>query len=163
MDFTTTQSFDATAAEVFECYRSAKLVGALPGFGPLSAAEPLSVNQLDGTTVVRLRYRFVGDLPSAALAVVHPSKLTWVEETTYDHGTLRASVALLPDYYSNKLQASARVLFDDVGTGSTRTVAGSMKVRVPLVGGQVERVIVNGLVEYLDEEAAHVARYLAHT
>lgn len=163
MDFTTTQSFDASAAEVFECYRTARLAGVLPGFGPLSAAEPLSVDERDGSTVVRLRYRFVGDLPSAATAVVHPSKLTWVEESTYDHAALRARVRLLPDFYAKKLQASATVVFDDVGTGSTRTVAGSLKVRVPLVGGQVERVIVNGLVEYLDEEAAHVARYLAHT
>lgn len=163
VDFSTTQSFDASAREVFDLYRSGRLSNLVGRIDPLSAPELISVNDSDGTTVVCQRFRFIANLPSAALKVVDPHKLTWVEETTYDHPTLTATVRLLPDHYANKLSASATVTFDQVGAGSTRIVAGQLKVRVPLVGGTVERTIANGLVEYLDAEAVAVAKILATT
>ena len=44
---------------------------------------------------------------------------------------------------------------------STRAVAGSLKVHMFLVAGQVEKAIVSGLKEHLDEEAVLVAELLA--
>jgi hypothetical protein len=46
--------------------------------------------------IVRVHYRFTADLPSAALAVIDPDKLTWIEETTYDleHATSTSRLLL---------------------------------------------------------------------
>ena len=161
MQFEATQSFDAAANAVFDLFASASVVGTFPQFGKLSIPTLVDRTERDNRIVVRLRYAFVGDLPAAALRVVDRNKLTWIEETTYDPSTMSAKVQLLPDHYGDKLKASASVKFDGVGAGSTRRVVGDLKVRVPLVGGQVERAIVSGLVEHLAEEEHHVANYLA--
>ena len=58
------------------------------------------------------------------------------------------------------MQASATVRFTDDGDRSRRVVRGDLKVKVLLVGGQVERVIVDGLEEHLTEEQKVVARLL---
>ena len=110
---------------------------------------------------IRLRYKFTADLPTAALAIIDPDRLTWVEETTYDLAGLSSRVKLLPDHYASKLEASASARFVDRDDGSIRDVAGDLRVRVLLVGGQVERAIVEGLKEHLAEEAELVAKLLS--
>lgn len=83
-----------------------------------------------------------------------------MEETTYDLARRTAAVRLLPDHYASKLHASAAATFGDQGDGSVRRVTGDLKVKVLLVGGQVEKAIVSGLTEHLDEEAQLVAKLL---
>lgn len=158
MDFHATQSYDASAAEVFECFRTGLPARSLGAIHPLSAPELLSVEEGPERTVVRVRYRFVADLPAAAKRVISADRISWVEETIYDPRTLTAVVEFLPDDDPDRLEASARVRFANVGTGSTRTVSGRLRVRVPLVGGRVERVIVGDLQKWLAEEGRQVAR-----
>jgi hypothetical protein len=133
----------------------------LPEFGKISRPDLLERTEQGNTVKLRLRYKFTADLPTAALAIIDPDRLTWVEETTFDLAGLTARIKLLPDHYASKLEASASARFVDRGEGSIRDVAGDLRVRVLLVGGQVERTIVDGLKEHLAEEAELVAKLLA--
>lgn len=161
MKFEGVQRYDAPAREVFDLYCSAELYEQLPDFSRVSRPELVDrVEHPDGVTI-RARYRFVADLPAAALAIIDPARMTWVEETRYDAATLTGTTRLLPDHYASKMQASATVRFVDDGGGSHRRVSGDLKVKVLLVGGQVERVIVDGLEEHLTEEQRVVAGILA--
>ena len=161
MKFEAKQQFDTEAAAVIGCYSSAEMYEQLPEFGRISRPDLLERTERGDTVKLRLRYRFTADLPTAALAIIDPERLTWVEETTYDLVGLIARTKLLPDHYGSKLEASASARFADRGTGSTRHVTGDLRVRVLLVGGQVERAIVDGLQEHLAEEAELVATLLA--
>lgn len=156
MRFDISQEFDAALDEVFEHYTSPAFFEDLPEFGRIGRPELLEHRVADGRVLVRARYAFTAELPAAALAVIDPERLTWVEETTYDIERRSAAVAFRPDHYASKLQASATVRFAGDRASATRTVAGDLRVRVLLVGGQVERAIVGGLREHLDEEADHV-------
>jgi hypothetical protein len=65
----------------------------------------------------------------------------------------------LPDYYPDRLQASGTYRFDEGPDGPASTlvrVEGDLKVRVPLVGGTVERVIVSGLRSYIEDETQEI-------
>lgn len=161
MKFDVKQQFDADAAAVIGCYSSAEMYEQLPEFGKISRPDLLDRTASGDTVKIRLRYKFTADLPTAALAIIDPDRLTWVEETTYDLAGLTSRVKLLPDHYASKLEASASARFVDRGDGSIRDVAGDLRVRVLLVGGQVERAIVDGLKEHLAEEAQLVAKLLA--
>jgi len=161
MKFDVKQRFDADPAAVIACYSSAETYDALPQFGRIKRLGSADRRENGSQVVVRLHYQFAADLPTAALAVIDPDRLTWVEETTYDLGALTARTRLLPDHYASKMEASAAARFADSGDGSVRHVIGSLKVRVLLVGGQVERAIVEGLTEHLDEEAKLIAEILA--
>ena len=160
MKFEVRQRYDATAAEVMRHYASAEMYDSIPEFGRIS--RPTVVDRAETGDLVTLRhhYKFTADLPSAALAVIDPAKLTWIDETVYDFAAQTSTTRLLPDHYSRKLEASARSHFGDSGGACVRNVSGSLKVHVLLVGGQVEKAIVSGLTEHLEEEAGIVAGLL---
>jgi hypothetical protein len=158
--FDATQKFDAPADMVIRCYASEELYAQLPDFERVSRPEFLDRTQQGDSTVVRVRYRFTAPLPAAALAIIDPEKLTWIEESTYNFTNGTAAIRLIPDHYGSKMKASASSRFVDDHEGSRRTVGGELKVKVLLVAGQVERVIVDGLTDYFAEEAAAVSRLL---
>jgi hypothetical protein len=158
--FEVTQRFDADPAAVMACYSSTEMYGKLPEFGRISRPDVVDRTERGDTVTLKLHYAFVADLPAAAIAVIDPKHLTWIEETTYDLAALTARTRLIPDHYGSKFEASAHARFVDAAHGSTRNVSGDLKVHVLLVGGKVERVIVDGLKEHLDEEAKLVARLL---
>ena len=160
MKFEVSQRFDADVERVIACYSSAALYEQLPEFGKISRPEVRERIESGDRVTLRLHYRFIADLPTAALAIIDPDRLTWIEETVYDRAALTATTKLLPDHYASKMEASARACFTPSGEGSQRLVTGDLRVRVLLVAGQVERAIVAGLKEHLDEEATLVAKLL---
>lgn len=160
MKFDVRQPFDAAPEEVIACYSSEAMYEQLPEFGRISRPELLARTEHGDRVVLRLRYKFTADLPAAALAIIDPDRLTWVEESTYDLSTLSSRTKLLPDHYASKLEASASARFIGLAHGSTRQVSGDLRVRVLLVGGQVEKAIVDGLKEHFADEAKLVATLL---
>jgi hypothetical protein len=117
---------------------------ALPRLG---SAEVLD-QQRDGDVVrQRVRYRFEVELSGAVRRVVDPEKLTWVEASSHDLSIHRAKYEILPDSYARLLQGSYDAALVDNGDTTVRHVTGEVKVRVALVGGKVERAIVDGLRE----------------
>ena len=160
MKFEVSQQFEAPASEVIERYCSLEMYEQLPDFDKISRPEIVDRTERSGLVQLRVRYRVIADLPAAALAIIDPERLTWIEDTTYDLAAMTATTRLLPDHYASKLEASASARFSDAPDGSRRTVSGNLRVHVLLVSGQVERAIVSGLQEHLSEEARLVAEFL---
>lgn len=103
---------------------------------------------------LRVRYRFRGDLNAAARAVLDPSRMSFVEESTLDHRTHHITLRAVPDHYGDKLSFTGSVDLSPVGDGSAtaRRLVGDVKIRMLLVSGQVERAIVSGLKEHAGHE-----------
>ena len=55
------------------------------------------------------------------------------------------------------VHAAGTISLEEDGPGTVRTVAGGVKVKVPLYGGKVEGWIVAGLRSAYDEEARRLA------
>ena len=167
MQFDIDQRYPAPVSAVLAAYTDRSLYDGLVAGTRVGKPEVLDVVRDGATALVRLRYRFAADLPGAALAVLDPARLTWVEETRYDLERAMSTTALRPDHYGDRLAASATARFDaDRGgsDGCRRRIMGEVVVRgVPLVGGRVERAIVDGLREHLTDEAAAVRRHLEAT
>lgn len=164
MRFDTEQRYPGTPDEVLAAYTDPALYRRMDGMARVDRPRVLDVTRGDDEVVVRVRYRFAADLPPGAQAVLDPDRLTWVDETTYDLATRTSRTRLLPDHYPDRLTAAAtaRVEADpDRPGGSRRLVTGEVTVRARLVGGRVERAIVDGLREHLADEARVVADHLA--
>ncbi len=154
------QRFPAAVEDVVGLYCDPAFYPHLDGLGKIGRPEVVD-RSVDGSSIrMQVRFRFTADLPSAALAVVHPDRLTWIEDTTYDLDAATSATVIRPDHYADRLAATARSAFAPDGEGTSRKVTGELKVRALLVGGQVERAIVDGMREHLHEEAAVVARLL---
>lgn len=110
-----------------------------------------------------LRMRFIADLNAAARAVVDPAKLSWLQDEQYDMRTMSASVLFRPENYADRFSSSGGYQFvADPGdpTATIRTIDGDLRVRMMLVGGQVEGAVVSGLREHFAEEQPLVQRWL---
>ena len=128
----------------------------------LGSPELLSQQRNGNEIVQRVRYTFVGELSSAVRKVVDPERLTWVEVSTVDLAARTTSFEIEPDHYGSLLSAGGTIRILEDGQGAKRVAAGDLDVRVPFVGGKVERAIVSGLEEHAAAEEGALRAWLAN-
>lgn len=161
MRFTVEQEFSSSPVEVAAALASSELYGSLPDLPKLSPPELLT-RDADGEIVrLRIRYRFVGELSSAARAVLDPARLSWVESSAHDLASLRGTFTMEPDHYADRFSCRGSFRYQELPSGCRRDIEGELRVRAPLVAGAVERAIVSGLREHLEHQAPAVDAFLS--
>jgi hypothetical protein len=159
--FVTQQRFAASVDEVLALFTDPDFYAGLVGLPKLSTPEVIDHRATPGEVRLRLRQRYIGDLPKAALAVVDPAKLSWVEELVFDLDAARATSVLRPDNYADRFRCSGEYTYRADGPDTTlRRLEGEVKIRMPLVGGKVEGALVSGLREHAAAEQALIATRL---
>jgi len=166
VDFRVEQTYDADADDVARSYTEPALYEMIGAVSSLSRPEVLDRRTEDDRVLLQVRYRFAGQLSSAARRALDPAKLTWVEHSTHDLADRRVAFRLVPDNYGDRFRASGTAVVTEgrsaaTGPRAVRTVAGRLQVKAPLVGGAVERAIVSGLSDHLRTETGAVERFLA--
>jgi Protein of unknown function (DUF2505) len=164
VDFLIEQTYAADPDEVARAYTQPELYDLIAEVSSLGRPEVLDCTNEDGGKVVVLevRYRFTGRLSTAARAILDPGKLSWVEHSTHEVARRHVDYRFVPDHYGDRFRASGKCTTRrGPHGGAVRTVEGSVRVKMPLVGRAVERAIVSGLREHLASETAAVERFLA--
>lgn len=153
MDFTIDQTIAAPSGAVEAALLDADFITAtadLPNLGHSTLLD----SSVDGSTVTaRIQRRFTGHLSSMVTRVVDPSKLTWVEEVTYDLVAHRGTHAIVPDNYADRLTSTYTTEVTSEGQTTRRVARGTLDVRSPIARRRVEGAIVSGLDEYAQAEA----------
>jgi hypothetical protein len=127
----------------------------------LGSAEVVSQLR-DGDTMHQdVRYLFQAELSSAVTRVVDPKKLTWIERSVCDLAAHRSQCEIRPDNYGGLLSGRYDAVIVVAGDGARRTLTGELKVKMPLVGGKVERAIVGGLEENAAAQTTLIESFLA--
>jgi hypothetical protein len=163
--FTIVQRYrGATPGQVMAAYTDPALYATFHGLTKVAPPEVVSREQTEPSVVALvLQMRFVADLNAAARRVVDPAKLTWLQDERYDLGAANATVVFKPDNYADRFTSNGGYVFapdpDEAG-GTVRTISGDLRVRMMLVGGQVEGALVSGLREHFAEEQPLVQRFL---
>lgn len=164
MRFSIEQRFTAAPDVVLDTYLDPDLYPTLTGFTKVGTPEVLDVARAGDLVHLRLRLRFIAEVSPAVSAVVDPHKLSWVQNEVYDLRTRSTKVTFEPDHYADRFSCAGGYTFADDGAGGTvRTASGDLKIRVMLVGGQVEKAMVMGLTEHFDEERPQVQAWLDAT
>jgi hypothetical protein len=128
----------------------------------LGAPQVLGREQDGSVVTMRVRYAFAGDVSATVRRVIDPARLTWVEESVNDTAVHTATFRILPDYYASLLSCEGTYAVRAAGPGAVRFARGEVRVKVPLVGSKVERVIVSGMQEHAQSEAELVDAWLDH-
>jgi hypothetical protein len=150
----TPDSIDAALVDAAFLVRMAELP-------KLGSAEVVSQAR-DGDVVRQdVRYLFQAELSSAVTRVVDPKKLTWVERSVCDLIAHRSQCEIRPDNYGGLLSGRYDAVIITAGGGARRTLTGELKVKMPLVGGKVERAIVGGLEENAVAQTTLIESFLA--
>lgn len=161
MDFTLTQQIDAPVDSVDAALIDPDFLARMAELPKLGSAEVVSIERDGDVVQLAVRYLFQAELSAAVTRVVDPDKLTWVEESSVDLATHSTSCVLKPDNYANLLQGSYDAAIEGAGAGSVRTITGRVKVKVPLVGGKVEKAIVSGLSENAAAQAVLLSSFIS--
>jgi Protein of unknown function (DUF2505) len=161
LKFRIEQRIPAPLADVEAALLDRDFIAATADLPKLGAPELLEQRRDDGRVHQRIRYRFTAQLSSAVTRVVDPAKLTWVDDATYDLTAHTGRHRILPDNYAARLEASYDVVLEAMGDSTHRLATGELKVHVPLVGGRVERAIVDGLEEHANAEGELLGRWIA--
>lgn len=116
----------------------------------------------DDRVILKLRCAFTGELNAAARALLDPDRLTWVQVSEHDLTAGRVVFRIVPDHYADRLSCRGRyVVTPDGGDTSQRVVETELRVRAPLVAGQVERALINGLRRELIAQCAAIPDFIS--
>ena len=160
MKFRIEQRIPAPLAAVEAALLDRDFVAASADLPKLGAPELLELQRDGDRAHQRIRYRFTAQLSGAVTRVIDPDKLTWVDDARYDLTSHTSRHRILPDNYADRLQATYDVALEPLGDSTRRLVTGELTVHVPLVGGRVERAIVDGLEEHANAEAELLGRWI---
>jgi hypothetical protein len=164
MKFTITQHFTgATPRQVVAAYIDPAMYPTLVGLTKIGTPEIVDRDANDDSVDLTLRMRFIAPVNAAVRRVVDPAKISWLQHEHYDLDALTAAVVFEPENYADRFSGSGGSQFtaDPADPTSTiRTITGDVRIRVMLVGGQVEGALVSGLKEHFAEEQPLVQRWL---
>ena len=130
-----------------------------PGRDDIAMVEVVRHDDLGERVLIEVRFAFTGSLSPAVRAVIDPAKMSWVTRTEVRPAEARTSWVVLPDHYPDRLSASGSYRFEEGDDGPDSTIVhveGDLRVRVPIVGRSVERVIVTDLRHYIRDELAGI-------
>jgi hypothetical protein len=136
----------------------------LPG---LERIELLAQDEADDVVRRRVRYTPAGveaRLPAAARGRLTAEMMVWVEESRFFRREHRLEYRVepnLPDKWREKFTSHGEFTFAELdGGGVRRRIGGDVTVRMPLVGGLIERRLVQELRASFRAEAALLAGWL---
>ncbi len=162
MEFNATNRIDASVAEVLAAMADPAYYEHLAAtVTAVERPELLSDETADGILNLKVRYAFAGEIGGAAKMFIDRDKLTWVIHSVWQLDAGTATVEIIPDHYADLVVADAAMTLRPDGEGCTQTMEGSLEVKVPLVGAQAERIIVDGLLKHLEAEAAALSAFTA--
>ena len=71
--------------------------------------------------------------------------LSMVEHSIHERAALRGTFRMVPDVYGSLMSCSGEYRYEPVDGGSIRTMRGEFRIKLPVVGGRAERVVVDNL------------------
>jgi hypothetical protein len=158
--FSVRQAVAVPPARAMAAYGSPAFYEGRPARDDIEVREVVRHEDTGDTVLLEVRFAFTGSVSPAVRAVVDPGKMSWITQTEILLAERRSSWVVLPDHYPDRLSARGTYRFVEGETGpgsSVVEVEGDLRVRVPIVGRSVEKVIVGDLRAYIADEVAGVA------
>ncbi len=113
----------------------------------------------DGSIHRVVRYRFSGPLPAPVTKAIGGGVIGWDEEGTYNPDAHGWTFEIHPHVMQGRFTCAGRYAFEGNNGATKRIVDADIKVKIPLVGGRVERFIADGLKETMAAEAKLLEEY----
>jgi hypothetical protein len=160
VNFSIRQAVAVPPARAMAAYGSPTFYEGRPARDDIEVREVVRHEDTGDRVLLEVRFAFTGSVSPAVRAVVDPGKMSWITRTELLIAERRSSWVVLADHYPDRLSASGTHRFEggDAGPGaSVVEIEGDLKVRMPIVGRSVEKVIVGDLRAYIADEAAGIA------
>jgi hypothetical protein len=111
---------------------------------------------------IHVRFTYTGKLDPIARRVVGHDRVAWVQRLVIDTSSQSCALSVTPEVGVVPVTCTGTFeLHGADGEQSLRTLAGELRVKVPLIGARAERSLAPGIVRRLDLEAEALDRFLA--
>ena len=157
MQFTQSVSYPGTVDEVVAMYLTPDYLERRFGQFVVAGSSTVSVEGQRVSFAGTVRPELI---PSAASRFVKSDlRITFTEEWTRDEAGARSRTSVTVDGAPVSVEATSTLT--GTGTGCSRAVSGNVSVRVPLLGGRIEKEAVSRLGRVAEREEALAATWLA--
>ncbi len=160
MDLRFGHDIAASPADVAATLLDLDFQASLGDIGALRAREVLSQEEQDGVVVRRIRCVLGVNVTGVAKRFLGNSEPAWIEVSAWHPDEMRWHWHVEPEVAEDLLEARGAIDLQPAGGGTQRVVTGTVRVKVPLYGGTVERWIATGLERAYDEEAERLEVWL---
>jgi hypothetical protein len=109
------------------------------------------------TAFDRVRVSPRKELPALAQKALGVARLSYVQEITANDDTMTTTWRVVPDVLPDKVRCGGTSRVVPAPGGCERIIEGEIKVSIPLVGGAVEKIVLEQ-IERSYERAAEVIR-----
>ncbi len=111
-------------------------------------------------TVDRMRVSPRKELPLLAQKALGTVRLSYVQEIESDDETMTTTWRVIPDVLPDKVRCGGTSRVVATAQGCERIIEGDIKVLVPLVGGTVERIVLDNIARSYEKAAIVLLRHL---
>lgn len=160
MRFELSHSFAAPIDDVAAVLLDLDFQATLGDVGDLKERTLLSQEPHGDGVVRRVRCVLGLEISGAAARFLGGAEPAWVQEEHWDPSTRTWEWVIHPEIAKDLLSARGEIALRDRGDHSVRSVTGEVRVHVPLYGGRVEGLIVEGITRAYDEEAERLMQWL---
>jgi hypothetical protein len=122
--------------------------------------ELLDDSEKNGARVRRIRVTGRKPLPGFAQAALGTERLSYTQEETSIPGAYKLRWKVVPDALPDRVVAEGTYELLPDGAGSIRAIDGTIEVRIPLVGGRIEKALAEELQKSYDRTALFAQRWL---
>lgn len=161
MRFEISHLFDVPSRALADALLDEEFQESLSDIGALAERSVILQEERPDSTILR-RTRCVLDIRAdgPAKRFLGDQRPAWVEEAIWDPASMLWEWTIHPEVAAELLKASGTIEISADGDGAARTVAGDIKVPLPLYGSKVENWIVGGLEAAYEEEAERLVDWL---
>jgi hypothetical protein len=131
-------------------------------FSRIRSERQVLESQDDGRTLRRvIRVSLTRDVPAIVQKALD-GKLGYIERSTFDKQTKKYDLAIEVPAAGSRFRIGGGFQVDAAGAGRCRrTWAGDAQVKVPLIGGRIEQVIVDNMRKDFDSAAEVLRAWIA--
>jgi hypothetical protein len=109
----------------------------------------------------RLRVSPRKELPSVAQRALGTARFSYVQVVDSDDDHMTTVWQVLPDVLAEKVTCRGTSRVVDAPGGCERIIDGEIKVAIPLVGGSIEKVVLDQLEKSYERASEVIRRHLA--
>jgi len=110
---------------------------------------------------IHVHFAYTGKLDPIARRIVGHDHVSWVQRLEIDPAAQSCALSVVPEAGVVPVTCRGTFTLHDVDGGRClRTLAGELKIRVPLIGSRAEKSLAPGILRRLDVEAEALDRYL---
>lgn len=161
MKFTSTHTFEWPVERIVGLLKAGEDLFPVEYLPSVNARKPIEVKR-EGSKIFRtFEWCMYGQIPRAAQRMLSPEMLTFVEESVWDDELCAFTSRIIPRYFKDTITCESVSAWKEHPAGAERRIDSEAIVDIRVVGGMVEKAIVDAFMKSNDMSAELIRKGLS--